>query len=390
MIKVRPILSFDERLKLHKAFGVELVDTIRNLDVDVVKVKGRDLNQSIVQLLKDPRVLHAEPNHIATVFEMTNDPRVLDRTQWGLFNIKAANEGISGWNYSKGNSNVKIAILDTGIDSSHEDLQGKVTDSHNCTNTADANDFFGHGTHVAGIAAASTNNGKGVGGVGYNASLINAKSLSNDGYGYYSWIADCIVWSADHGAKVINMSLGGSYPSKILEDAVNYAWNKGVVIVAAAGNSGSSSPNYPANFRNVISVAATDRGDNKTSWSTFGKWVDIAAPGAGIYSTMPVHPNVIGMRNYGNLSGTSMATPHAAGLAALVWSSPYGTSNAKVRERIALTADKVQGTGKYWKYGRINALAALQSITITIVPTKAPAKIKFPSFYIRPLEPIRF
>ncbi len=388
MVRFRPVMSLDERLKFHKTYGTNLKERLDKLNVDLVNVSEKDITKTISELLQDPRVIDAEPNYIATALETSNDPEVVSRNLWGLYKIKAADDGTSAWNYSKSSPNIKVAILDTGIDGAHDDLLEKVSDNHNCTDTVDTNDYFGHGTHVAGIVAASTNNGKGVAGVGYNASLMNAKSLGNDGYGYYSWIADCIVWAADNGAKVINMSLGGSSPSRILENAINYAWNKGVIVVAAAGNSGSSNPIYPAYYRNVISVAATDKNDKKAGWSSYGKWVSVAAPGVSILSTMPTFKNKIGLLNYGFLSGTSMATPHVSGLAALIWSTSYGVNNSSVRKRIEQTTDKITGTGKYWIYGRINALSAVLPAPVYLAPTSKPVKLSVP--VIPNLRPLSF
>lgn len=154
------------------------------------------------------------------------------------------------------------------------------------------------------------------------------------------------------------MSLSGSSPSTTLEKAVNFAWKRGVVIAAAAGNAGTSAPNYPAYYENCIAVAATDQNDNKASFSTYGKWVDVAAPGVDIFSTLPNHPNQLGL-NYGYLNGTSMATPFVAGLAALVWTTSHGTDNAAVRNRIESTCDNIPGTGTYWVHGRINDFNAV-------------------------------
>ncbi|GAI46832.1 unnamed protein product, partial [marine sediment metagenome] len=147
---------------------------------------------------------------------------------------------------------------------------------------------------------------------GYNSSLMNVKVLGDDGCGYYSWVAQGIIWAANNGADVINLSLSGSSFSSTLQQAVDYAWNHGVVVVAAAGNDGSSNRLYPAYYDNCIAVAATDANDNLASWSNYGSWVDVAAPGSA-YSTKP-------NGQYGYMAGTSMASPHVAGLAGLVFS----------------------------------------------------------------------
>ena len=146
-----------------------------------------------------------------------------------------------------------------------------------------------------------------------------------------------------------------------MENAVNYAWNKGVVLACAGGNDGNTRPTYPAKYDRCIAVAATDANDRKASFSSYGiKWMDVAAPGVEIYSTFPNHPYALNKApgyDYGN--GTSMSAPHVAGLAALLWSTSYGTSNQAVRQRIESTADRVAGTGSYWVYGRINACKAV-------------------------------
>lgn len=348
--------------KVHRGFNSQTKEKIEKLDIEVVKVPKDRVEEFVAKFKGKAEVEYAEPNYVATTLELTNDSGIVENKQWGMYKVRAADSGPSAWNTSKSNSSVKVAILDTGIDQDHEDLAGKIVANQNCTDSSTADDLYGHGTHVAGIAAAATNNNKGVAGLGYNASLMNVKVLGDNGSGYYSWIANCLVWAANPnqgGAKVVNMSLGGPFSSKTLEAAVNYAWSEGVVIVAAAGNSGSSSRTYPAYYSNVIAVAATDVNDKKASWSSFGKWVDVAAPGVDIYSTFPNHTNTIGKNNYGYGSGTSMATPHVAGLSALVWATSYAGNNADVRRQIEATADKIAGTGKYWIYGRINALSAV-------------------------------
>lgn len=361
LVKFFSSTSNESRKAIHERLKTKVKQRIDALDVDVVGVDTGSVLDKIVDYKKDKDVEYAEPNYIATVSELTSDPKLADGTQWGMFKTQAAATGSSAWNYAKSDASVKVAILDTGIDQDHSDLSSKIVANKNCTSSSTVDDLYGHGTHVAGIAAATTNNAAGVAGMGYNASLMNVKVLGDDGSGAYSWIASCLTWAADNGARVVNMSLGGSFNSQTLQNAVNYAWNKGVVLAAAAGNNGSQAASYPAYYSKVIAVAATDSNDKKASWSNFGKWVDVAAPGVSIYSTLPNHATIIGALNYGSLSGTSMASPHVAGLAALIWPTPYGGSNSNVRKQIEGTADKIAGTGKQWTYGRINALKAVTS-----------------------------
>jgi thermitase len=344
------------RQEIYRRHGDSVLGDISRIGVRVLKIPAGRLSERLSAYRSEKAVQFAEPDFIATAI---GDPDPYFSNQWGMTKIQAPD----AWDITIGKSDVKIAILDTGVDQDHPDLAAKIVDPNNdnknFTTSGTVDDLYGHGTHVAGIAAAVTSNGIGVAGVGYDCTIMNGKVLDDTGSGYYSWVASGIIWAADSGAKVISMSLGGSSSSSTLQSAVDYAWSKGVVIVAAAGNNGTSTKVYPAYYTNVIAVAATDQNDAKASWSSYGSWVDVAAPGVNIYSTLPNHSNQIGSQNYGYLSGTSMATPFVAGLAGLVWASSYGTSNASVRNRIESTADPVTGTGTYWQYGRINAYKAV-------------------------------
>lgn len=383
LVKFKKEVSEPEKEKIHQEFGITAKKRLPKIEVDVVKIPKGKAQELIGKYKNKKNVLYAELNGIATASYMTNDPDLSQ--EWGMFKINAASSGVSAWNIATGSSQVKIAILDTGIEESHQDISGKVVASANFSDSPTVIDQYGHGTHVAGAAAAATNNGIGVAGVGYESSLMNGKVLGDTGSGYYSWVANGIVWAADNGAKVINMSLGGSPSSQALEDAVNYAWSKGVVVVSAAGNSGSSAPSYPAYYTNSIAVAATDSNDTKASWSNFGSWVDVAAPGVSIYSTYKGN-------TYAVLSGTSMATPYVSGLAALVWAKGDCATNACVRDRIEQTADKVSGTGTYWTWGRINAYNAVSQLLIpsptpipptpTATPTPTLTPIPLPSITV--------
>jgi thermitase len=354
LVKFKPGTPENTRASVNAKLGGRVVETIPGIDVQVVSVPKNTEVEKIGQYKKDRNVEFAEPDYVATAI-LTPDDHYF-RYQWGMTKIQAPD----AWSVTTGSSAIDIAILDTGIDQDHEDLAAKIVANKNFTLSRTVDDLYGHGTHVAGIAAAITNNAVGVAGVGFNTKLMNVKVLNDSGSGYYSWIANGITWAANNGAKVINMSLGGTSSSSTLESAINYAWSKGVVIVAAAGNNGNTAPVYPAYYPNCIAVAATDQNDARASFSSYGNWVDVAAPGDSIYSTLPNHNYKIGgISSYGVLSGTSMAAPHVAGLAGLVWSTSYGTDNASVRSRIESTADAISGTGTYWHYGRINAYEAV-------------------------------
>ena len=352
---------------VHRQNGGTVIDTIPQVGVQVVTVPAGTVPAKVIDYGRSPSVQYAEPDYIANAVGKPtptttpsptpapstgpNDPYLSQ--QWGMATVQAPR----AWAVTTGSSTVPIAILDTGINQNHPDLSSKIGSQANFTDSVTLDDIYGHGTHVAGIAAAITNNGIGVAGLGYNSSIMNGKVLDDTGSGYYSWIANGITWATDNGAKVINMSLGGTAADSTLASAVDYAWSKGVVVVAAAGNNGNSLPFYPAAYDNCIAVGATDRKDAKASFSNYGSWVDVAAPGVDIYSTY----NTGG---YISMSGTSMASPHVAGLAALVWATNYGTGygtgNASVRSRIE-NGTVQTGRGAQWTaHGLINAYNAVK------------------------------
>ncbi|OGM20610.1 hypothetical protein A2771_01465 [Candidatus Woesebacteria bacterium RIFCSPHIGHO2_01_FULL_38_26b] len=365
IVKFKPLVPHFLKQKVLASYGLNLDEELRLKDSFVVKAsKGRG-KEFTERLNRNLFVEYAEEDYAAEKLDVPNDPEL--SKQWGLSKINAD----SGWDISHGNSNVKIAVVDTGINYNHPDISSKIELSVNCTSSSCSRYFTsdpdGHGTHVAGISAGITNNGVGIAGIGWDSKLFSVKVLDDSGSGYYSWIANGIMWAADNGADVINLSLGGSLSSFTLENAVNYAWNKGVVIVAAAGNRGSTSRTYPAYYSNAIAVAATDSTDKKASFSNYGSWVEVASPGVSIYSTYG--------SGYEYLSGTSMATPFVSGLAALIKAKNPAFSNSQIRGKLESSSDAISGTGFYWTYGRINACKALDCIlgvTPTLSPTSSP------------------
>jgi len=235
-----------------------------------------------------------------------NDPYF--QKQWALSRIQ-----ISGlWQVTSGRPETIVAIIDTGIDSNHEEIRGKVVAEVNFTDSPTALDGNGHGTHIAGIVVSSSNNNLGVAGIAPETRLMNVKVADDNGICQAGAVARGIIWAVDKGARVINISLELSQPSLELEKAVDYAWASGVVVVAAAGNYGGGQLAYPACYENCIAVAATRQDDTLAPLSNHGDWVDVAAPGFDIYSTLPGN-------NYGYKSGTSFATAYVSGLAALLF-----------------------------------------------------------------------
>ncbi len=264
--------------------------------------------------------------------------------RWGVSKIEAP----QAWHIAKGGQPTIVAILDTGIDEGNQDLADKLAAEVNFTDSPTSDDVYGHGTHMAGTIAA----------IAPECQLMNVKIADDAGKCQPSVVAKGIIWAADHGAGVINISLCMK-SSPDLEEAVNYAWSLGVVIVAAAGNEGKSTPVYPAYYANCLAVAATDESDSLALLSGYGDWVDVAAPGVNIYSELPHN-------QYGYKSGTSPAVAHVSGAAALVFSvaedaSGNGLINDEVRQAIedGCSPISAEGVGK----GRVSALEAIMIVT---------------------------
>ncbi|WP_044642520.1 S8 family peptidase [Risungbinella massiliensis] len=345
LIKMKKEVAVNEKNQFYHNLKGTVLKRNKELDFEVMELEvGEDIERKVKMLQLDEKVEYVEPNYTYTTQAIPNDP--FQGFQYGLTYAKAHD----AWNYSTG-FNLKIAILDTGVQTDHPDLMGKLVTGYNVVNgTTDVTDISGHGTHVAGICGAVTNNNLGVAGMAPSASIMPIKVLSDNGMGFVNHIAEGIIYAIEQGCKVINLSLGGPYNSITLQNAINYAWSRGAVVVAAAGNSGSFAATYPATYPNVISVAATNQFDQRAYFSNFGPWVDVAAPGVDILSTYLAS-------NYAFLSGTSMATPFVSGLAAILLAQ--GRDNTNVRAVIQLFADRIAGTGIYWQYGRINALRSV-------------------------------
>jgi type VII secretion-associated serine protease mycosin len=287
----------------------------------------------------------------------------------------------SAWQICFQGQGIKVAVIDTGVDLDHPDLQANIVSGKSfVSGVSSPDDDQGHGTHVAGIVAAVNNNG-GVIGVAPKASIMPVKVLNSQGSGSIFAVADGIEWAANNGAKVINLSLASIGNSSTLKAAVDYAYNKGILVVAAGGNCGDANYLfngctsqdqilYPGDYANVVAVASTTSSDSQSSFSNQGSYIDIAAPGSFIFSTYA-------SGGYNTLSGTSMAAPHVAGLAALIWSQDSSLTNQQVWAQIRNTAQDLGASGwdPQFGYGRINAAAALGALqTSATTADTAPAE----------------
>ncbi|WP_280771192.1 S8 family peptidase [Salipaludibacillus daqingensis] len=333
---------------LVQAFGVDDEDIIHEYE-----------NLPVMHLHLTVNQVNALERHpqIETVEENGEVEALGQEVPWGIPHVQgtaAQDQGFTG-------ENVKVAILDTGVDNTHEDLAANVKGGHSVFDDADNSDPYfdanGHGTHVAGTVGA-VDNDLGVIGVAHEADLYAVKVLNNDGSGTLAGIAEGIEWSINNDMDIINMSLGGSQGSTILEDFSDLAYDEGVLVVAAAGNSGNRGGNndtvgYPANYDSVIAVAAVDENNNRATFSSTGPAVELSAPGVDTLSTTPGD-------NYASFNGTSMASPHVAGVAAQILQAKPDLSNVELRALLQETAQEL-GSSHQYGHGLVQSLDAIEN-----------------------------
>jgi thermitase len=369
IVKYADGVSTSQRVALFDRTGVtKTVGSVAGVGAKVVQVSD-DSAAVAARLNRSRLVQYAEPNLILRTQAIPNDPRFGEL--WGLNNTNDADiDAPEGWDAAglgafPGAGGVRIGIVDTGIDQAHPDLSGQtvacarsqgllpiLSGQIEVGQCADDND---HGTHVAGTVAAKANNGTGVAGVAFNADLVICKALGGPlGTGSTADVANCINWVASQGSRVISMSLGGG-ASTTLRNAVTAAWNNGngALVVAAAGNEGDATLNYPAAYPEVVSVAATDRNDARASFSNANSDVEVAAPGVDVLST-------IRGGGYGALSGTSMATPHVSAVAGVLRQLFPSESAAAIRSRLTAAVNDLGPAGRdaSFGFGRVNLCKA--------------------------------
>ena len=402
IVKFKPGVRDEVISELNRKLGTSVLYTSPFAGFKRLKIpKGKTVEEMVNIYKRNPNVEYAEPNFIVYAFMFPNDEYYfyqwhLDNPEYGGINMEAA------WDISTG-SGVTVAIIDTGIAyEDHEefvdnpgrgrdywityaqapDLAGTdfVPGYDFVNDDTHPNDDEGHGTHVTGTIAQTTNNGLGVAGVAFNCSIMPVKVLDSTGSGTYTDIADGIYFAANNGARVINMSLGGTSESTTLEDALEYAYNAGVTIICAAGNSGPNGlPIYPAAYdAYCIAVGATRYDETVSYYSTTGSYVDIAAPGGDIYvdqngdgygdGVLQQTHDGSDYTNFGYwfYQGTSMATPHVSGVATLLIANGVATTPDEVREALQSTAEDKGPTGwdSEYGYGIVDAYAALNYTTV--------------------------
>jgi subtilisin family serine protease len=362
LVKLRPHASPGSLARVLAEIGARRDRTIADLGVQVLRVPRSEARAALARLARVRELDYSEPDRVVlqitqadAVQRLPSDP--LWPQQWAPVVIDAP----TAWAVTRGSPNVVVAVLDTGVDATQPDLQGALVPGYDFIhNNANPDDDFGHGTGVAGIIGARADNGIGVTGLCPSCSIMPVKVVASDGSATGANVALGITWAVDHGARVINMSLGGTFDSTVAS-AVNYATSKGVIVVAAAGNNGNSQPFYPAADAGVLSVAATQQNDQLYSWSNFGTWVSVAAPGCGVTTFRG------GV--YGEFCGTSASTPLVSGLAGLAFSYSPTASAATIEQAIVSRAYPIGGVA----HGRVDVAGTLAALGAVFKPVSVPS-----------------
>ena len=349
IVKFRKGSSKKRRLSI-QSIGGAVVGAIRGQGTKLVEVTGDPVDAAL-KLAHKPGIAWAEPDYKLFALRAPDDPLLAQLGGLGLINAQAGWDAVGIADGYEPDGGAPVAIVDTGIDAGHEDLAGKAAacaSSHNGLITeGSCADDEGHGSHVAGTIAAIANNGVGVAGVAFNSPLIICKALDADGSGDTSDVASCITWAHSRGAKVISLSLGGP-STTTLHNAVEGAWaggrRAGSVVVAAAGNDGSSATDFPAGYPEAVSVAAVDDSGAHAYFSNSNTDVEVAAPGVDVLSVK------LG-GGYVRESGTSMATPHAAGAAALEWEAHPRSTAKTIRSDLDVATNDAGAPGRDPDYG---------------------------------------
>ncbi len=332
----------DRVLGAHGAVTRKLVQQIGMRVVEVPEGSGDAVMASLRQT---GAFRYVERDYYAHIAAVPNDPSF--PSEWHLAKIQAP----KAWDVSTGSPSVVVAVIDSGADTAHPDLASKLVPGWNFLNsTADITDREGHGTAVAGTIAAAANNGTGVAGVTWGSTIMPLVVVNSSGVAAYSDIAAAIEYAADHGARVMNISIGGPDASAALQSAVDYAWSKGAAVFASAMNNSTSAAYYPAACNHAVAVSATDSTDSLASFSNYGNWITVSAPGTNILTT-----SMGG--SYGYWSGTSFSSPITAGVAALALAANPSLTNSDLVTLLEQNADDigVPGYDAQSGFGRVNA-----------------------------------
>jgi thermitase len=393
LVRFKPGVTTNAAASAHARHKTSIMEKVDNIRVHRLKVpKGMTVEQAVDMYKADPSVEYAGPNHLLYLDFIPNDDYFDSWMQWAIYpgtnprhDIRAA----EAWDVSptKG-AGVVIAILDTGVWAQHEDLDTvgpnpKVLPGFNAVgNNYDTTDYNGHGTLIASIAAANTNNSIGVAGVAWNAKILPVKVIEGE-IGNELDAAQGVLWAVDHGAKVLNMSFGGYIDEPMLHAAIDYAWAYGCLNVCSSGNDDLNTLHYPSAYDHALAVGGTDEEDARWVYddiffgghygSNYGPWLDVMAPGSNITGAYIEEDWLLELGFYTIASGTSASSPHVSGIAAMIWALHPTWTNEQVFQQIVASCDDLGPSG--WDiqtgFGRVNAQRALTLVQVTAANIKA-------------------
>jgi len=382
LVKFKPDIS-DPMIRL--AARAYQIEDVRKIPLGIQRWRippSKSLEEMILLLSRNPDVEYVEPDYKTTIHAIPDDRYF--SYQYALFNYRqeigeagsprgyyrADMKALEGWQETTGNPNVTIAVIDTGVDFSHPDLKKNILPGGRdfVFGDFDPSDDHGHGTYICSIIAADTNNREGVAGITWNCRILPIKGVSAAGEGYTSWVIEAIVWAANWGVDIINLSVGASEISRALEEAIHYAKERDILLVSSAGNHNRKVA-YPAAYEDVMAVAGTDYLDNRSAFSNFGPEIDVAAPATRIYVCFPTWKVEPGTPPYGFMTGTSLSCAFISGFAGLIKSVKPWLKAEEIKNIICFSADDVNasrhpGWDPYLGYGRADLEKALIPIKI--------------------------
>ena len=355
LLRLRPGVAVTNLPARMARRGASVGPTLHHSQIHLLNLPEAQVEAAIEDLRNDPDTEYAERDYLAQAAFVPDDPLALSGQEWHLASLRAP----AAWDITSGRTNVLVAVLDSGIDAAHPDLAGQSTPGYDfVNNTPNPGDDFGHGTAVAGVLAAAGNNGLGIAGIAFGCRVLPVKVMDRSGFAAYSSIAEGIHFAVEQGARVVNISIVGSQPSGALQEAIDFAWSNNVIVVASAGNYANSVPQYPAACDHVLAVSATEPDGSLAWFSSFGTNVTLSAPGDAIWTTQN-DTNA----PYGPWSGTSLASPLVAGVAALVLAENPALTAAQVCSILEQTAEDLGSPGydSSFGYGQVDAYAAVDA-----------------------------
>lgn len=367
MVKFDPTIESYSQTAITSAAVASAANTSATIAADsllprmgwqVIEVDAGAADQVITELQSTEGIIEVTADYPLELAWKPNDPGFIEGSQWAIEKLRAD----VAWEFSTGQE-ITVAVLDSGIDPNHPEFEGRTVPGYNFVDqNDDTTDLCGHGTHVSGIIAAETNNAIGMAGVAPQAKIMPLKVIGDNCMGSYSRLMQAIIYAVDHGVRILSITSGGAYDHAGLRDALAFAREEGVLVVVAAGNRNSDEPFYPGSFAESFTISGTDRDDNKYNNSNFGQQIDMSAPATDVYSTYYTEESG---STYAYLTGTSMATPHVAAVAALILSIDPKLPLSELENALISSAVDLgePGWDPIFGWGRLRAWRAVAAVS---------------------------